>query len=353
MGAAMSAAIFSTNDFRPQDRCAAWGEYVGRAIGRLQARAAGAFDGVVRSVDLGAVKVCNIRVGPLELARTAELARREDRGLVKVVFHLSGRSVLEQDGRQIALSAAEWAIYDTSRPYRMWNCMPVELIAMLMSRDVLRERHIDVTRYGVRPLPSTSGAARILCNFARSLIEDAPAVSRQAESNLGETTLELVLLTLLEHVGEHYALSSGDMLNARIRNYVHRHLRDPRFSIAMIAGAMKCSKRYLHKAFHSPDQVTLSDYIWNQRLDQCRADLMNPRLRHISITEIAFSWGFNSAAHFSRSFKARFGATPSDCRAGAEAVEGASDQHPPIPAASLQAASPHGGQRVNFVFPSG
>jgi AraC-like DNA-binding protein len=37
-------------------------------------------------------------------------------------------------------------------------------------------------------------------------------------------------------------------------------------------------------------------------------------LRDKSITQIAFSWGFNNAAHFSRCFKTRFGATPSDYR---------------------------------------
>ena len=41
-----------------------------------------------------------------------------------------------------------------------------------------------------------------------------------------------------------------------------------------------------------------------------RADLEDPRQRARSITEIALRWGFNDSAHFSRTFRARFGLSP-------------------------------------------
>jgi AraC family transcriptional activator of tynA and feaB len=81
----------------------------------------------------------------------------------------------------------------------------------------------------------------------------------------------------------------------------------------MIAEVMHCSKRHLHKMFNE-DDLTISHFLWNTRLDRCRADLGNPELRDKSITMIAFSWGFNNAAHFSRCFKSRFGVSPTEHR---------------------------------------
>lgn len=57
-----------------------------------------------------------------------------------------------------------------------------------------------------------------------------------------------------------------------------------------------CGKGNLHKLFRD-EAETLGEYIWQARLAR-------------SITEIAFSWGFNISPHFSRVFKERYGLSP-------------------------------------------
>ena len=48
--------------------------------------------------------------------------------------------------------------------------------------------------------------------------------------------------------------------------------------------------------------TTIERAIWSGRLAAARRDLLDPRLSDRSVTAIAFSWAFNDAAHFSRSF---------------------------------------------------
>lgn len=60
--------------------------------------------------------------------------------------------------------------------------------------------------------------------------------------------------------------------------------------------------------------MQLSRLIWKMRLDACRRDLADPRLRDRSVSDIAFSWGFNNAAHFSRSFRDEYGVSPREWR---------------------------------------
>jgi len=54
--------------------------------------------------------------------------------------------------------------------------------------------------------------------------------------------------------------------------------------------------------------------VWRERLERCRRDLGCAELSHLSVTEIAFSWGFQHQAHFSRVFRNHFNVSPSSCR---------------------------------------
>jgi AraC-like DNA-binding protein len=56
-------------------------------------------------------------------------------------------------------------------------------------------------------------------------------------------------------------------------------------------------------------------YIQRRRLEKCASQLSNPMWCGHTISEIAFSWGFNSSAHFTRAFRAHFGVTPREYRA--------------------------------------
>ena len=108
----------------------------------------------------------------------------------------------------------------------------------------------------------------------------------------------------------------------QIKAHVRANLRDPGLSVGRIAEGLRLSTSTLHRAF-AGESVSITDWIWSQRLEGVRAELCDPGMRTRSISELAFSWGFNDAAHFSRAFKARYGCTPRELResvprAGAE-----------------------------------
>jgi AraC-like DNA-binding protein len=75
--------------------------------------------------------------------------------------------------------------------------------------------------------------------------------------------------------------------------------------------------------------ITISDYIWRARLQNCRQELET--LGGKTITDVAFSWGFSSSSHFSRVFRKYFGIVPSSIikaqRAACPGVRDGVDQH--------------------------
>ena len=78
-----------------------------------------------------------------------------------------------------------------------------------------------------------------------------------------------------------------------------------------------CSKRYLHMLF-SERGTTVSDYIWQARLQNCRQELEAHAGK--TITDVAFSWGFSSSSHFSRVFRKYFGVVPSSIHKAQQAT---------------------------------
>lgn len=76
-----------------------------------------------------------------------------------------------------------------------------------------------------------------------------------------------------------------------------------------IAQALQLLPDHLSRLFRT-EPVPLSRWIWKQRLDAYRRDSAGPRWREHGISDIAFSWGFNTAAHFSRSFREEYGVSP-------------------------------------------
>ena len=80
-----------------------------------------------------------------------------------------------------------------------------------------------------------------------------------------------------------------------------------------IAAELGLSAGHVHRLFKG-EAAPLAHYIWSRRLEACSRDLLDPRLAGRSVGEIAYSRGFNDAAHFSRSFRERFGCSPREWR---------------------------------------
>jgi len=104
-----------------------------------------------------------------------------------------------------------------------------------------------------------------------------------------------------------------DVWRKKIVRYIDEHLGDSTLAPPAIAAALGISLRYLHLIF-TDAELSVAATILVRRLDRCRVALVDQPAR--SISEIAYAHGFNDAAHFSRTFKARFGFSPRELRSG-------------------------------------
>jgi AraC-like DNA-binding protein len=84
-------------------------------------------------------------------------------------------------------------------------------------------------------------------------------------------------------------------------------------SVQSVAAHYGLSPRYIHMLFEG-EGTTFSTFVREQRLVRARAMLKSPRCTGHSISSIAFAAGFGDLSHFNRSFRRRFGASPTEVR---------------------------------------
>ena len=314
-----SVALVSTQDVSGCHKLDLWGQSICELFGHLRSETFGdkSFVGRLEHCQLGDIRVCKLTASRHRVVRTSTFARRDDRGLLKVLLQKKGTSYFEQNGRTVFLSPGEWSIYDTARSYTVSNPHSVEQLILMVPREKIFTGGLDLSHLIVRRFAGNTGINKLTYQFITTMFDEMHMISLDAACGISDTIAELIRLALLGHSTDqnlpHSAPSLRHVQRDRIRGYIYSHLRDPELSIAHIAAALNCTKRYVHKVFQT-EGTTVSDQIWRMRLARCREDLCNPAYASRSITHIAFSWGFNSSAHFSRTFKEEFGVCPRELR---------------------------------------
>lgn len=315
--------LVSTDQVAPQDRIPYWKDIIWRQLGRLRSEArsegAGDFRGRLLHCDAGDARLCRLSASSHRVARTPDLIRQDDRGFLKVVFQMEGTTWFEQGGRKTLLHPGEWSIYDTMKAYTVSNTSDIEQLVLLVPREKILAAHLNPDELLVQRYDAKAGIGRLAGELLQRAFEEIESCSPESAEAIGEAVAQLLRQSLMERAGRPTSLSLREALRDRIKTHILRNLRDPDLSIDRIAAALRCSKRNLHKAF-SNDGATISDTIWRLRLEHCRRDLVSPACAWKSITEIAFSWGFSSATHFSKAFREAFGTSPKHYRmtAGSE-----------------------------------
>ena len=162
---------------------------------------------------------------------------------------------------------------------------------------------------------SPSGPGNLLRHLALAALDEPDALSAGEENGI-ERALGELLRSAVTAAGERYraatvgtgALRSGAGFHpakSRRRRAQSRFGRGSAWPVAAHAGADFRAPRCDHRAVDMVRRV----------LPGAKDDLADLRLCERSITEIAFAWGFNDAAHFSRAFSNAFGLSPTRFRA--------------------------------------
>lgn len=273
-----------------------------------------------RTADLGCVHLLSTRSRGASTVRTPALARDSARPslMVSVVDH--GIGTVGRGERVTELHPGDIGLYVTDEPYRLdftagalRHTYQVPLDALGLPRDLIAGQ-LDAP---VRPDRATTAGVSA---FLRSTARNAPTATRAEQAALQPATLELIRLLLTCPVaqtptGRDAAAAS---LATRVEEHVRTRLGDPGLSARSVARTFAISERYVYSIL-ARRGIELGDLVREHRLETATRMLEDPALSRLTITQIARRCGFADHAHFSRTFRARYGVAPSDWRHDAAA----------------------------------
>ena len=239
---------------------------------------------------------------------------RGSEGCLEISIELEGTAYFTHVGRKLIQPPGQWTVFDADKPFAILAPEGSETLILTLPREKLLGSRGNIDELILRPFSKAFGIGKVVCDFVSAVVSEMPKLGSRFEPDLADTVCHLLRLSIVESLGEGDGRPQREFLRDRIKNYILSNLRNPELSIDQVAAALRCTKRYLHKVFES-EGVSLSDFIWQSRLNRCRNELLGAKHNNRSVTDIAFSWGFSSSAHFSTAFKQRFGIPPSYYRA--------------------------------------
>ncbi|MGW7726655.1 helix-turn-helix domain-containing protein [Streptomyces canus] len=304
-------------DGTPAERFDFWRTLIGNSFVPLEAvpRETPDFRGRLRSARLGPVQVSVVEANAHGVAHTRRHIDPDLPDFVKVSLQLSGQCVLAQNDRQVLLQPGGLALYDTRFPYTLEFQDTYRQLVLMLPRALLRLPEQGLERVTAVPVPCQTGIGPVVLPFLGGLAQQVEELECVAAPRFADTVVDL-LQTLLAPYGEvprDVREEGRDALTRRILMYMEQRLPDPHLGPDEIAAAHHISRRYLYKLLAEQGH-TVSGWIRERRLAQCRRDLADPALAHLAVAAIGGRWGYPDPAYFSHAFKCAYGVSPREAR---------------------------------------
>jgi AraC-like DNA-binding protein len=308
---------FSTADYALKDRLAAWLEVYGQALCKQD----------IEPVGTGALHVEMVfrrlpDLGIMSGDRSPAIYRRKpsqvDNDNLFVTVALAGSFEAEQLGRAAQMgpgdalvgTGGEPIVARVSEGYRSLTLsVPLQAVAPAVSG-------LDAT-FG-RRIAADNPALRLLTRYVGLLEEAGDLAAPELQSNAVKHVHDLLALALGATRDNAVMARLGGGRAARLREIkadIVQAIGREDISVGVVAARHRLPVRYVQRLFEA-EGVTFTEFVLGRRLARAYTLLTDRRFADLPIGAIAFEAGFTNQPYFNRSFRHRYGASPSDVRAG-------------------------------------
>ncbi|EXJ14896.1 helix-turn-helix domain-containing protein [Imhoffiella purpurea] len=233
---------------------------------------------------------------------------------IAALVQIEGASRIRQGERRIELGAGDLCLLRSGRALSLEVSGPFRLALVEVPEDEVVDRFPLWRAAMMTPIRGTSGVPAVFCDAVRSLHRWKDTLSGAGSDHLADVIVNLIgaLVCFAVPVNKD-CLQQSLLQKDRIKKVVLSNLRNPDLDVDLIAGSVGLSARQVHRVF-ADEGTSLMRWVWVQRLEQCNRELRQGDSGRRSISDIAYTWGFNDQAHFSRAFRKHFGLSPRDVR---------------------------------------
>lgn len=274
-----------------------------------------AFSATMRSRTLNGIRIFDVTANAHVASRAPHNVAQDDVRVFGITVQLEGTSTISQDGVESLLEPGDFAIYDSTRPFeRRFESDYRNLILRFPQYMISLPPH-TLTRLTATRLGAEEGLGVVVSPFLAEVAKNLEELEGWTGVLVAHTMIDLVSAALGEKLALVGTGTPGGHTEAFLAacDFGMQNLAEPGLNPDSIAAACFISVRLLHKIFHG-EKTTVSQWIRERRLEQCRRELSDPHQRNRSVGDIASAWGIHDGAHFSRIFRTAYGASPRDYR---------------------------------------
>lgn len=271
----------------------------------------------LRIYQLEELSLSHIQASARSTTRTPALISNDRRDHVCFLYSVSGSALYQTQDKISRIEAGHLFLIDLSQPFTLRDLSPQTTIALSVPRArvspmVSRPSALHgLTAYDSESLPLTD-----LMQAAVRYASNLPISSARPLGQALMAMVELVLSGLAQRPSTSIT-NEASRPKQRALELIRDHLGSRELSPDWLASKLHMSRSQLYALFR--DQGGVSKAIWLERVHGAQTALEDvAEARRIG--EIAYAFGFQTEAHFARSFRNAFGTSPRSYRRNAAAA---------------------------------
>ncbi|MFC5995938.1 helix-turn-helix domain-containing protein [Pseudonocardia hispaniensis] len=276
------------------------------------------FEAWIRRLWIDDLALVDCECGPCSGTRQRRQISGTDGEFVVVLITRGGRETVSQAAAEADLQPGDAVVWDSTVParFRVWERLSKR--SLLIPHAALDELSGRAWFSAGVMLDGRLPATRLLTTYLDTLSEALSGLSPAAVAAARNATLELFIGAVRAEGDVTTAGAARPALRAAMERWIDRHLLDDSLSPTAVAAAHGVSIRTVNRIFNATGQ-TVGEVVRVRRLARARKELAESDR---PIAAIAHRWGFSDSSHFSRSFKAHYGSSPTDYRGAVRAAGG-------------------------------
>ncbi|RZI39850.1 helix-turn-helix domain-containing protein [Herbaspirillum sp. HC18] len=308
------SVVITTDSVEPGARVEYWRGHLAQLFGgdyRIEPCPGTPFRAGLSSYSVGALTITELSGTPFAVLRDGGT----DNAGLHALLQIEGRCVVSGEGWEAVVAPGNFCLMSSRQKMRAHLDEPFRCILLWIPESRLGDLRADWQHFTTAYVPARQGIAAVFVDAVKSLLQHGDELERQNAHSVCDSIITLLGATLKSVAEDSGTISTRMEIfhKERIRNFIQQNLNNPSLDVAFIARSIGLSPRYIHRLF-STEPLRLMQTVWAERLDSCYRDLVEARTAKRPISDVAYSWGFNDQAHFSRAFRKRFGTSPRNVR---------------------------------------
>jgi AraC-like DNA-binding protein len=277
---------------------------MGRSPSKRRTRPAGARSSVTL---LEVLVVASFQGEAHTINRSAELIAVNPTPVVKVRIYRRGECVLVQGDAQTRMTPGAIHFIDHNRPHRQIGTDMDHMTLGLPHHAVGYDPAIHPAHVSI-PLDTPRG--RLLQAGLASVFDEIRTLDRSEAPGVAAAVKGLVQGVIVGGLGAEHADQTRHARIAAMKAFIEQNLVEPGLGIDMLLKKFGASRATIYRDF--AQDGGLHNFIRSRRLHRAYRILSEATPTHGAVLAIAEACGFETLAHFSRSFREHFGKRPSD-----------------------------------------